>query len=151
MISMLYLGKLDPPFCRGSFFFPPSFYLQQFQWLELLHPTYKKSIPFILFTTPGTLMDKPSATVQYMEICVSFWVISLSWVIYSPWHEANAKTQIVSEISGNIFKEFQIIKNIWLQKSNIYLQTQLSAKPINQNEDMMQENNKWLLHLIITK
>jgi hypothetical protein len=72
-------------------------------------------------------------------------------VIYSPWHEANAKTQIVSEISGNIFKEFQIIKNIWLQKSNIYLQTQLSAKPINQNEDMMQENNKWLLHLIITK
>jgi hypothetical protein len=47
----------------------------------------------------------------------------------------------VGEISGNIFKEFHILKNIWLQKSNIYLQTHLSAKPINQNEDMMQENN----------
>jgi hypothetical protein len=57
----------------------------------------------------------------------------------------------VSEISGNIIKEFQTIKNIWLQKSNIYLQSHLSAKPINQNEDMMQENNKWLLHLIIIK
>jgi hypothetical protein len=57
----------------------------------------------------------------------------------------------VSEISGNIFKELQIIKNIWLQKSNIYLQTHSSAKPINQNEDMMQENNKRLLHLIIIK
>jgi len=57
----------------------------------------------------------------------------------------------VSEISGNIFKEFQIIQNIWLQKSNIYLQTHLPAKPINQNEDMMQENNKRLLHLMIIK
>ncbi len=86
----------------------------------------------------------------YGDLCV---ILSYLFVLsdIQSWHEANSKTQIVSEISGNIFKELQIIKNIWLQKSNIYLQTHSSAKPINQNEDMMQENNKRLLHLIIIK
>jgi len=119
-------------------------------WNSYTLPT-KSPIPFILFTTQGTLMDKPSATVQYMEICVSFWVISLSWVIYSPGMRQMQKPKLWVKSLAIFWKKFQILNNIWLQKSNIYLQTHLSAKPINQNEDMMQENNKRLLHLIIIK